>query len=266
MVKISLYLSILASGSSGNSILVGTDKHKILVDAGLSGKRITERLEQIGVNGEEIDAILITHEHVDHIRGVGILSRRFNIPIYANDKTWAAAASNLGKVTEENCRVFDGSFSLGTMDIQPFSIPHDAAAPVGYVIRNGKDQVGVATDMGHVTPEVLQALKGVGHVVLESNHDLEMLKIGPYPWSLKKRILSEHGHLSNDDAGACAVKLAESCTPCIYLAHLSKDNNVPELAHLTVKNTLVDYGLEIGYDIRLEYTFRDKPTQLFKVG
>lgn len=266
MMKISLHLSILASGSSGNSVLVGTDKHKVLVDAGLSGKRITELLEMIGVAGNELDAILITHEHVDHIKGVGILSRRFNIPIYANERTWSAAASKLGKVKEENCRVFDGSFSLGTMDIKPFSIPHDAADPVGYVIREGKDQIGVATDMGHITSEVLHALKGVKHVVLESNHDLEMLKIGPYPWSLKKRILSEHGHLSNDDAGACAVKLAESCSPCIYLAHLSKDNNVPELAYLTVKNTLVDNGLEIGCDIRLEYTYRDKPTQLFKVG
>lgn len=266
MVKISLHISILASGSSGNSILVSTDHHKLLVDAGLSGKGISELLAKVGVRGEEIDGILITHEHVDHIRGVGILSRRYGIPIYANEGTWNAAAHSLGKISEANCKVFSGAFSLGCFDIQPFAIPHDAAAPVGYVIRSGKEEMAVATDMGHVTPEVLSALKGVKHVVLESNHDLEMLKFGPYPWSLKQRIMSQVGHLSNDDAGACVVKLAETCAPCIYLAHLSKDNNVPELAYLTVKNTIEEHGLQLNYDVRLEYTYRDRPTNLFKVG
>lgn len=225
-----------------------------------------ELLAQVGVRGEEIDAILVTHEHVDHTRGVGILSRRFNIPIYATAGTWAAAARDLGKVDETNCCIFSGAFSLGTVDIEPFAIPHDAAEPVGYVIGSGAERVGIATDMGHVTPTVLEALKGVGHVVLESNHDLEMLKYGPYPWPLKQRILSQVGHLSNDDAGACVVKLAESCAPCIYLAHLSKDNNVPELAYLTVKNTIEEHGLKLDYDVRLELTYRDRATQMFKVG
>lgn len=266
MVNISLHISVLASGSSGNSILVSTDHHKILVDAGLSGKSIVSLLNQIGVSGQEIDAILITHEHLDHIRGAGILSRRFDLPIYANQGTWDQMSDCLGKLSEANCQVFDGAFSLGTMDILPFAIPHDAADPIGYVIRVGKDQVGIATDMGQVTSTVLQALKGVTHVVLESNHDLEMLKYGHYPWSLKKRIMSESGHLSNDDAGACVVKLAEFCTPCIYLAHLSKDNNIPELAYLTVKNMIEDYGLTLDKDVRLELTFRDRPTDLFRVG
>lgn len=266
MVKISLQISILASGSSGNSILVSTDQHKLLVDAGLSGKGISELLCQVGVSGDQLDAIFITHEHIDHIKGVGVLSRRYNIPIYANERTWEAAAPCLGKISETNCKTFSGPFSLGTMDIQPFSIPHDAADPVGYVIRAGKEQMAVATDMGHVTEEVLQALKGVQHVVLESNHDLEMLKFGPYPWSLKKRIMSPVGHLSNDDCGACVVQLAQSCTPCIYLAHLSKDNNVPELAYLTVKNTVEESGLRLDYDVRLELTYRNRATQLFKVG
>ncbi len=266
MVKIALHISVLASGSSGNSILVSTDHHRILVDVGLSGKRISELLAQVGVRGEEIDAILITHEHVDHIRGAGILSRRFNIPVFANEATWSAMAADLGKITETNCQVFAGAFSLGTLDIQPFGIPHDAADPTGYVIRAGKDQVGIATDMGHVTEEVLTALRGVSHVVLESNHDLEMLKYGRYPWSLKQRIMSEVGHLSNDDAGDCVVKLAQFCATCIYLAHLSKDNNIPELAYLTVKNTLEGNGLVLGKDVRLEYTFRDRPTDLFNVG
>ena len=236
------------------------------MDAGLSGKRIVELLAQVGVGGEQIDAILVTHEHIDHIRGVGILSRRFNIPIYATNGTWSKGAKDLGKIEQANCCVFDGPFSLGTVDIQPFAIPHDAAQPCGYVISSGKDQVGIATDMGYVTEEALQALKGVKHVVLESNHDLEMLKYGPYPWSLKQRIMSQLGHLSNDDAGACVVKLAEFCSPCIHLAHLSKDNNVPELAYLTEKNTIEEKGLQLNYDVRLELTYRDKPTQMFKVG
>ena len=266
MVKISLKISILASGSSGNSILVNTDKHKILVDAGLSGKKIVNLLGQVGVRGEELDAILITHEHIDHIRGAGILSRRFNIPIFANEGTWTASARDLGKITEANCKVFDNPFSLATLDIKPFGISHDACDPVGYVINYGKEQVGIATDTGQITAEILAALKGVKHVILESNHDLEMLKYGRYPWSLKKRIMSEVGHLSNDDAGACVVKLAEYCTPCIYLAHLSKDNNIPELAYMTVKNMIDDHGLRLDYDVRLEYTYRDRPTELFKVG
>lgn len=266
MVKISLQISILASGSSGNSILVSTGQHRLLVDAGLSGKGISELLCQVGVGGDQIDAILITHEHIDHIKGAGILSRRYNIPIYANERTWAAAEACIGKLGAANRKVFSSPFSLGTMDIQPFAIPHDAADPVGYVIRAGKEQMAVATDMGHITEEVLQALKGVPHIVLESNHDLEMLKFGPYPWPLKQRIMGPHGHLSNDDCGACVVRLAEACTPCIYLAHLSKDNNVPELAYLTVKNTVEESGLRLNCDVRLELTYRDRATQLFKVG
>lgn len=266
MVIISLQVSVLASGSSGNVILVSTDQHKILVDAGLSGKKIVHLLDQVGVSGQEIDAILITHEHIDHIRGAGILSRRFDLPIFANEGTWSQMSNQLGKISQANCQVFTGAFSLGKMDIKPFAIPHDAADPIGYVIRVGKDKVGIATDMGQVTPTVLNALKGVNHVILEANHDLEMLKYGHYPWNLKKRIMSERGHLSNDDCGACVVKLAEYCTPCIYLAHLSKDNNIPELAYLTVKNTIEDYGLSLNKDVRLELTFRDRPTNLFKVG
>ncbi len=265
-MKISLQISILASGSSGNSILIKTDQHKILIDAGLSGKGISGLLGQVGVSGEEIDAILITHEHVDHIRGAGILSRRYDIPIFATEGTWNAAQTKFGKLKEENCQIVKKAFSLGMVDIEPFSIPHDAAEPVGYVISVGKEQIGIATDMGYVTEEVLYALKGVKHVILESNHDLEMLKYGRYPWSLKKRVMSEVGHLSNDDTGDCVVKLAEHCSPCIYLAHLSKENNFPDLAYLTVKNTVEENGLVLNKDVRLELTFRDRPTELFKIG
>lgn len=263
-MKISLHFSILASGSSGNSILVSSGNNKILIDAGLSGKKVQGLMKEVGVVGEELDAILITHEHVDHIKGAGVLSRRFDIPLFANEKTWEAAESKLGKLKEKNINVFDKPFSLGKMDIKPFSISHDAADPVGYVVGAKGKEVAVATDMGHVTPEIIEALKGVRHVILESNHDLEMLKIGPYPWSLKKRIMSNKGHLSNDDAGDCVLQLAEHCSPCIYLAHLSKDNNVPELAYLTIKNVIEEKGLSLDSDIRLEHTYRNRPTQLFK--
>ena len=259
-------VSVLASGSSGNSIYINGKGTKILIDAGLSGKEVDRRLKEIGVSGDELDAILVTHEHIDHIKGVGILSRRYNLPIYANDLTWQGAVNTLGKIKEANCKVFENDFMLGNLEIKSFSIPHDANAPVGYIISMDNNRVGIATDMGYIPSQVEDLLQGMNLLIIESNHDLEMLWNGVYPWPLKKRINGENGHLSNDDTADLLPRLINSNCPRILLAHLSKDNNIPELAYITVKNNLEDHGLIIGRDLLLDYTYRDRPTMLYDVG
>ncbi len=259
-------ISVLASGSSGNSIYFGDGSTNVLIDAGLSGKELSKRLNKIGLDGKDIDAILVTHEHNDHITGVGVLSRRYNIPVYANELTWQAAASKLGKIKELNCKQFETDFMLGDFGIQPFSISHDAIDPVGYKITYKNKQVGIATDTGYVPSRVKKELEGVDFLIIESNHDLEMLMTGSYPWSLKNRIKGDKGHLSNDATAALLPELINSNHPCILLAHLSKDNNVPDLAYLTIKNNLEEQGFKIDRDLELDFTYRNKPTKLYQVG
>ncbi len=266
MILISLQVCTLASGSSGNAIYVGTEDKKILVDAGLSGKEINKRLKEINLGVKELDLILITHEHSDHIKGAGVLARRCNIPLYATEGTWEASADKLGKIDKDcRCVIDTKGFSIGSCDIKPFPIPHDAREPVGYTIASRTAKVAIATDMGEITNEVMSEIKDSNLVILESNHDLEMLKIGPYPWSLKKRVMSTKGHLSNDDAGAGVVELVKNSVSCILLAHLSKDNNVPELAFLTIKNMLVDAGVNLE-DIKLDFAYQDSISQLYQVN
>lgn len=267
MIKITLEVCSLASGSSGNSIYIATDRKKILIDAGLSGKRVSERLDEIDIVGGDLDAILVTHEHQDHIKGVGILSRRFNLPIYATEKTWAAAKEDLGTIKSNHKRLINKKgLTLGDLGIEAFEIPHDAVDPVGFTLKNQSKRVSIATDIGYMTDEIMSNLKDSELVILESNHDLEMLKAGPYPWSLKQRIMSQEGHLSNDDAAATVVELVKNSVERILLAHLSKDNNVPELAHLTVKNMIIDAGMELGRDLQLDFAYRNEVSNLFQVG
>ncbi len=265
-VVIRIKVSVLASGSSGNSIFISGNKTSILVDAGLSGKEINNRLNQVGVHGDDLDAILVTHEHSDHIKGVGVLSRRYGLPIYANQLTWQGAESCLGKLKQENCRVFKKDFTVGELEIRAFNISHDASDPVGYIISCGGVSVGIATDMGCVKEEIRHNLKGLDLLIIEANHDLEMLMNGSYPWPLKKRINGEKGHLSNDYTADLLPCLVNSNFPRILLAHLSKDNNMPDLAYITVKNNLENNDLVIGKDLHLDITYRDRPTPLYEVG
>ncbi|MCK8828313.1 MBL fold metallo-hydrolase [Natroniella acetigena] len=267
MIIISLQISVLASGSSGNVIYVESEQKKVLIDAGLSGKQINNRLRKINLSVKDLDAILLTHEHTDHIQGAGVLARRCKIPLYATAGTWQAAGDKLGKLkSEQQCVIDTTSFNLGDCQIKAFSIPHDAQEPVGYTITSCGAKVGVATDMGEVTDHVRAEISDSDLVVLESNHDLEMLKIGPYPWSLKKRVMGNKGHLSNDAAGAEVVKLAKSSVSRILLAHLSKNNNVPELAFLTIKNMLVEAGIKLEQDIRLDFAYQEEATPLYQLG
>jgi phosphoribosyl 1,2-cyclic phosphodiesterase len=249
----------LSSGSSGNSIFIAYRNTKILVDAGLSGKKISAALTAIGENPAELNAVVITHEHIDHIRGAGIISRKLNIPIYANPKTWKAMEHLLGPVRLDNQKHFTSQnpFEVGSIGVQPFLIPHDAAEPVGLSFVAGGKKVTIATDIGYLSGDLLKNMEQSHLVLLESNHDLEMLQNGSYPYYLKHRILSDHGHLSNDAAGEAAVYLANRGTCRIILGHLSKENNLPQLAYDSVAQALSRSGLKTGTDIHLAVAYRD---------
>ncbi|MEI6603302.1 MAG: MBL fold metallo-hydrolase [Clostridia bacterium] len=262
-----MHFCSLYSGSSGNALFVSAGGTKILVDAGLSCKRIFSALDSIGENPTDISAIFISHEHIDHVRGAGIISRKLNIPIFANENTWARMIPLVGSVSPENIMIFKTGEHLqhGGIKIHPFSIPHDAAEPVGFnFFANGK-KLTIATDIGHVNDEILGHVDGSDLILLESNHDLEMLRIGPYPYYLKRRIEGKHGHLSNDTASEIVVFLAERGTCRFILGHLSKENNFPELAYLTMQNKLQTKNLVIGKDIIVEIACRDSVGRLLKV-
>ncbi len=263
-----MIFSSLYSGSSGNSIFVSGEKSKILVDVGMPGKKIDEALMKIGENPSDINGIFITHEHSDHIKGVGILSRKYDIPIYANDKTWSAMEKSLGKIKEHNIKIMDrrSTVDIGDLSIKSFVIPHDAISPVGYTISNKEKKVSIATDFGVFTEEIFDNIKESQAILLECNHDVNMLKYGPYPYNLKRRILSEVGHLSNDDCGAALVNLAKyGIGKNILLGHLSKTNNQPDLALQTVLNVIEENGLKEGQDINIAMADRSNPSGYMKL-
>ena len=258
----------LFSGSSGNALYVGTDKTKILIDAGLSGAKITTELGKIGVSPAELSAILVTHEHADHISGVGVLSRRYRLPVYASLGTWAAMSGKLGAI-DAACRIsFEAGmdFSIGDLDVRSFSTPHDAADPVGYALSAAGAKVAVATDIGAVREGWLRAVEGADVLLLEANHDVDTLKASRYPYELKRRILSSRGHLSNDEAGQAAVELAKRGVRVIVLGHLSGENNFPELASASVACVLEEAGLKPGRDVLLSVARREGRSELFVLG
>ena len=252
-------LCTLTSGSSGNCSLLSFDGTNILIDCGISGKRLGEHLAELGLSGDDIDAILITHEHIDHISGAGVVSRRFDIPVYATCQTHMAM--NLGKIKDENIRIIepDRPFEIGGVGINAFCIPHDAAAPVGYRFYCGSKKLSVATDIGMMTDELLCSLSGSETIILEANHDIEMLKNGPYPERLKARILSTSGHMSNGLCADTALLLAQRGAKNIMLAHLSEQNNTLQLAHDAVAGRLSADGAEAG-DVRLKVASRYEVT------
>lgn len=262
-----MWFCSLFSGSSGNCIYVGTERSNILIDAGLSGKSIVNSLKEIGISPNSIDALLITHEHSDHIRGAGIISRMFNIPIYANNNTWGFMRESIGPVKEENIRVIEngGVFSVGDIEVRSFKTPHDAVDSVGYSFFNKNIKVSIATDIGHVSDVVYDNIKDSNLLLLESNHDVEMLKFGPYPYILKRRILSDIGHLSNNDAGKAIVKLLNEKCMTVVLGHLSQQNNYPELAYKTVQCILEENGINIGSDLKLDMANRQSVSSFYEV-
>lgn len=261
-----LSLTPLFSGSSGNAILVSSDRTRVLIDAGVSGRRLEEALKSVGEDIRDIKGILITHEHSDHIQGAGILARKHGIPIYATAPTWEACAAKLGNVKTHLQRVIDKTeFYIDELLVEPYEIPHDAADPVGYCLSHSGRKVAVATDLGHFPSKVGMRLQSCDLVLLESNHDVTMLRTGRYPHALKERIKSRRGHLSNDDAAQAAIKLACAGVTSILLGHLSGENNSEQLAFRTVTDALIEQGLTPGQDISLGLAFRDRVTGVFHI-
>lgn len=257
----------LSSGSSGNCQYIGTDKTKILVDGGFSGIQVEKLLRSIDVCPTTIDYILVTHEHLDHVKGVGVLSRRFDIPILANERTWIGMNKTIGKIKDKNITIIDShkDFQLGDLAIDPFKIYHDALEPLGYCIYYKNTKISIITDTGWVCDNMKNKIKGSSLYFMESNHDVKMLREGSYPGYLKERVSSEEGHLSNLDAGWALADVLLGNGEIVLLAHLSGENNCPSLAYETVKKCIRDYSIDIIENIDLGLTYRDKPTKVYNL-
>lgn len=230
-------ICLLASGSKGNAILVESGQTRVLVDAGLSARELRKRLDAVGVEAESLDALLITHEHGDHVRGLGPLVRQLDLPVYLQTDL-AGKISDPGKPACVREFADGEEFTIKDLTIRPFAITHDCLAPVGFTLNGEQGKVGIATDLGVVTRLVTECLRGCRTLVLETNHDEELLRDGPYPWTLKQRVRSNHGHLSNYAGSNLLRNLLWSGLEAVFLGHLSETNNRPELAVKAVGSVL----------------------------
>lgn len=259
----SLRFTVLSSGSTGNATVIQNDDATVMIDVGLSGKRTEQLLQEQGLTGAAIDGIFVTHEHSDHIKGLGAFSRKHNIPIYANEKTWQALDKSIGEIAEENRVIMQTGEAkdFGDLRIESVGISHDAAEPVAYTFHEGETKLSVATDLGYMSDKVRDAIMDSDVLVLESNHDIEMLRMGRYPWNIKRRILGDEGHLSNEAAGEALCDVMTGNTRRAYLAHLSREHNQMDLARMTVQNVMDDRGhFYKESEFKLCDTYYDKPT------
>ena len=265
-----MYIKTIASGSSGNCTYIGSDNTSILVDAGVSKKKICEGLAENGIELSNIDGILITHEHIDHVRALGVIARAYGIRMYATADT-VRAISHMKQLGSYDAGLFtsispDRSFKIGDLSVKAHAIWHDAADPVCYTVSHGDRKISVATDMGDYDDYLVSCLMDSDAMVIEANHDVHMLEVGPYPYELKQRILSKRGHLSNEAGGRLIKRILNSHVKAIYLGHLSKENNLPELAYETVKWELRDnpYTKDVR-DFHLSVAKRDSAGDLITV-
>ncbi|WP_044749276.1 MBL fold metallo-hydrolase [Bacillus alveayuensis] len=260
----SIRFSVLASGSTGNAFYVETDRNSLLVDAGLSGKQMEQLFKQIERDMKQLSGILVTHEHSDHIKGLGVIARKYKLPIYANEKTWRAMEGLIGDIPTEQKFVFQmGTVkTFGDLDIESFGVSHDAAEPMFYVFHHEGKKLVLITDTGYVSDRMKGIIKNADVFVFESNHDVEMLRMGHYPWNIKRRILSDVGHVSNEDAGLALADVIGDNTKRIYLAHLSQDNNMKDLARMSVTQVLASKGIIVGEQFDLYDTDPKIPTKL----
>ncbi len=261
----------LRSGSSGNALFVQAGVTRVLVDAGLSGRAVERALKDIGVAPDTLSAILLTHEHSDHIQGVGVLSRRFDLPVYATEGTWGALEGKPGMegVAPKNRIAFAAGegFYVRDLAVSPFSIPHDAADPVGFSLMYGNQKLSIATDIGHISPGWMNALHGADLALLESNHDPSMLRMSArYPARLKARILGKRGHLSNPDCGKALCQLVKLGLRHVILGHLSAETNTPALALDTVCAVLEEEGIRPQDDVSVDLAYRDRTGRFYEIG
>lgn len=254
----------LYSGSSGNSLFIQSKKTNILVDAGVSCKKIVNALDSIDVKPEDIEAILVTHEHQDHILGLATISKKYNIPVYANEATWECIDKS--KFNSENIKIYtpNEEFKIKDLSIQPFRIPHDAADPCGFNIVNKNNKISIATDLGYIDNEILDNLKESSFALIESNYDPEVLKLSSYPTALKRRIVGPEGHLSNNTAAQVITTLFNYGLKSAMLGHLSKETNFPELAYHTVLNEMHSNNITEN-DLELNVASRFEPSKVINI-
>ncbi|MCI6042447.1 MBL fold metallo-hydrolase [bacterium] len=263
-------LCSIASGSSGNCIYVGSDATNLLIDTGISGKKVEFGLNSLDLTTKDLNGIFVTHEHSDHIKGLGVIARKCGVPIYATSGTIRAMkeSGSLGKLPEGIFHEIQGDsdYQVGDLTIHPFHISHDAAEPVGYRIHQGEHSVGIATDMGVYDEYIVDNLKGLDALLLEANHDVNMLQVGSYPYYLKRRILGERGHLSNETAGKLLCRLLHDGMKDILLGHLSKENNYEALAYETVCSevTMGDNPYK-AKDFRIAVAHRDSASKVVEL-
>ncbi|CAM4316529.1 MBL fold metallo-hydrolase [Lacicoccus alkaliphilus] len=260
-------MSVLASGSSGNSTYVETEKGSLLIDVGLTCKRIEEGLGQIGTSLKNIDGILITHEHSDHIKGLKVIAKRYDIPIFANDQTWQQLDRKNIEVPSEQKFHFNPleTKEIVGMDVQSFHVSHDAIDPQFYTFMKDGKKLSVITDTGYVSDQMKGIIKESDCFIFESNHDVDMLRMGRYPWVTKQRILSDVGHVSNEDAAHAMKDVITDKTKRIYLSHLSLDNNIKELAKMSVEQILSQYDIDTDNEIQLHHTDKNTPTEIYTI-
>lgn len=256
----------LYSGSSGNSLFVESENTKILVDAGVSAKKIEYALANLDINPSYLDGILITHEHSDHVQGLGTLAKKYDLRVFVNQKTLDAMPKQKEKIKKENIKIIktEEKFEIGDLKIKPFSIPHDAANPFGFSIFKDNKKISIATDIGHITNGILKNLEDSIFVLLEANYDPEVLKFSHYPYPLKTRIASPTGHLSNETAGKTISHLMKSGLKQALLGHLSKESNFPELAYKTVVDEIISSQFSEN-SIKLGVASRDIPGNKIKI-
>jgi len=234
--------SVLGSGSKGNCTLVEAGPTRVLIDNGFSGKEILARLRSLDIAPEDLTALILTHEHDDHIKGAGVLARRFNLPVYANEATRRAAEARMGHLPIHREFGVGETFTIDGLRIHPFAVSHDAADPVGFVLSDGDDSLGYCTDTGTITRLIRHHLRACRAVILEANHDVRMVKEGPYPLHLQQRVLSSRGHLANPDSLDLAAELAGCELRLLVLAHLSETNNHPDLVLAQARQRLPGEG------------------------
>lgn len=261
--KMGMQFSVLASGSTGNALYVATGKQRLLVDCGLSGKKTEALLQKVGCDPNQLDGILVTHEHQDHVKGLGVFARRHHLPVYANEKTWKAIEGMRIEIPSEQKFVFGSESvkSFADLDVEPFAVSHDAADPMFYVFHHEGRKLALVTDLGYVSGRIKGTIENADTYIFEANHDIGMLMTGRYPWNVKRRILGDSGHISNEDSALALADVVGQRTKGIYLAHLSRDNNMKDLAQLSVQQTLQAQGMAIGEGLHLHDTDPAIPTE-----